>query len=278
MAGERTEQATQHRREKARQQGDILHSRELTSATATLAGAMMLGAMGTRSMVVWRGTFAGFMSLGEVRHWEPTEMLPTLFAVRRLSLDLLSPVAMLMVAVAAAALAAAVLQTGGIQVHPQALGFKLDRLNPLTNAQNLFTLRAVARLGKSLIPAALLMVFAVQRIVHEMQMPPFSMERIEAVGGDVYGLLLAAAWLLFGWAAVDYAVEWQSRENRLKMSKQDMREEHKETEGSPQIKSRIRSLQRQMRRKRVKEDVARAAGGLTNPTPYGGGRGFDFGT
>ncbi|MGA2250421.1 EscU/YscU/HrcU family type III secretion system export apparatus switch protein [Terracidiphilus sp.] len=278
MAGERTEQATQHRREKARQQGDILHSRELTSATATLAGAMMLGAMGTRSMVVWRGTFAGFMSLGEVRHWEPTEMLPTLFAVRRLSLDLLSPVAMLMVAVAAAALAAAVLQTGGIQVHPQALGFKLDRLNPLTNAQNLFTLRAVARLGKSLIPAALLMVFAVQRIGHEMQMPPFSMERIEAVGGDVYGLLLAAAWLLFGWAAVDYAVEWQSRENRLKMSKQDMREEHKETEGSPQIKSRIRSLQRQMRRRRVKEDVARAAVVLTNPTHYAVALGFDFGT
>jgi flagellar biosynthetic protein FlhB len=278
MAGERTEQATQHRREKAREQGDILHSRELTSAAGTLAGAMMLGVMGMRSMEVWRGVFAEFLSLGEARHWEPAEMMPTLFAFRRLVLDTLSPVAMLMLAVAAAALAVAVLQTGGIQVHPQALSFKVDRLNPASNVKNLFSLRAVARLGKSLIPAALLTVFAVQRIAHETQMPPFSMARLEAVGRDVYGLLLAAAWLLFGWAAVDYAVEWQSRESRLKMSKQDMREEHKETEGSPQVKSRIRSLQRQMRRKRVKEDVARAAVVITNPTHYAVALGFDFGT
>src|ERR1700743_2794759 len=59
MAGERTEQATQHRREKAREQGDILHSRELTSAAGTLAGAMMLGVMGMRPSEVWRGAALG---------------------------------------------------------------------------------------------------------------------------------------------------------------------------------------------------------------------------
>jgi flagellar biosynthesis protein FlhB len=278
MAGERTEQATQHRREKARQQGDILHSRELTSAAATLAGSMLLGVMGMRSMEAWKGAFAGFLELGHARHWEPAEMIPTLIAIRRLSLDALSPVGLLMMAVAVAALAVAMLQTGGVNVHPQALQFKPERLNPASNVKNLFSLRAAARLGKSLIPAALLAVFAVQRMAREAQMPPFSTGRIEALGGDVYGLLLAAAWLLFGWAAVDYAVEWQSREQRLKMSKQDMRDEHKETEGSPQIKGRIRSLQRQMRRKRVKEDVARAAVVLTNPTHYAVALGFDFGT
>lgn len=278
MAGERTEQATHHRREKARQQGDILHSRELTAAAGTLAGAMMLGVMGMRSLEAWRGVFQGFLDLGGSRHWEPSEMLPTLIAFRRLAMNALSPVGMLMLAVAVAALAVALLQTGGVQVHPQALAFKPERLNPAANVKNLFSLRAAARLGKSLIPAGLLAVFAVQRMAHEAQMPPFSMGRIEAVGSDVYGLLLAAAWLLFGWAAVDYAVEWQSRESRLKMSKQDLREEHKEAEGSPQVRSRIRSLQRQMRRKRVKEDVARAAVVVTNPTHYAVALGFDFGT
>src|ERR1700743_849811 len=174
MAGERTEQATQHRREKARQQGDILHSRELTAAAGTLAGAMMLGVMGVRSMEIWRSVLAGFLSLGEMRHWEPAEMLPTLIAVRRLSLELLAPVGWLMAAVATAALAVAVLQTGGIQVHPQALAFKGDRLNPASNVKNLFSLRALARLGKSLVPAGLLMIFAVQRIAHETEEPPFS--------------------------------------------------------------------------------------------------------
>jgi flagellar biosynthesis protein FlhB len=278
MAGERTEQATQHRRERARKQGDILHSRELTAAAGTLAGAMMLGVMGQRAIEAWRGVFSGFLDLGQVRRWEPSELMPTLISLRKLTLDVLAPAGMTMGAVAVSAVAIAVLQTGGVNVHPEALGFKPERLNPVTNAKNMFSLRALARLGKSLVPTSLLAVFAVQRVAHQTQMPPFSMSRLEALGGDVYGLLLAAAWLLFGWAAVDYAVEWQSRENRLKMSKQDLREEHKETEGSPQIKGRIRSLQRQMRRKRVKEDVARAAVVLTNPTHYAVALGFDFGT
>jgi len=277
MAGDRTEQATQRRREKAREQGDILHSRELTAAAGTLAGAMMLGVMGMRSMEAWKGAFAGFLSLGSAAHWEQAGIQPTVKSIRALSLEVLSPVGMLMAAVAIAALGAAVLQTGGVQVHPSALGFKVERLNPVSNAKNLFSLRAASRLGKSLIPAVLLSVFAVQRMMHEAQMPPFSTGRIEMVGQDVYGLLLAAAWLLFGWAAVDYAVEWQSREQRLRMSKQELREEHKEAEGSPQVRSRIRSLQRQMRRKKVKEDVAKAAVVLTNPTHYAVALGFDFG-
>ena len=98
------------------------------------------------------------------------------------------------------------------------------------------------------------------------------------LGADIYGLLLAAAWLLFGWAAIDYLVEWRSRESRLKMSREDLREEFKETEGSPQIRSRIRGLQRQMRRRKVKADVSRAAVVLTNPTHYAVALGFDFST
>jgi len=63
------------------------------------------------------------------------------------------------------------------------------------------------------------------------------------LGSDVYGLLLAAAWLLFGWSAIDYLVEWQSRESRLKMSREDLRDEYKETEATRRS-GRIRNLQR----------------------------------
>lgn len=278
MPGDRTEQATQRRREKAREQGDILHSRELTSAAGTLAGAMMLGALGTKSLEAWRGAFASFLDLGREAHWEPSAIEPTVAAMRSLTISVLSPAGMIMVAVALASLAIAMLQTGGVQMHPNALSFKPERINPVSNIQNLFTLRALARIGKSLLPAALLAVFAVQRIAHETQIPPFSTARVEALGSDIFGLLIAAAWILFGWAAVDYLIEWQSREQRLRMSKQDLRDEYKETEGSPQVRSRIRSLQRQMRRKRVKEDVARAAVVITNPTHYAVALGFDFTT
>ena len=203
-------------------------------------------------------------------------MAPTLAAVRRLSLSVLGAPGVVMAAVAAGALAAGILQTGGVNFYAGAVGFKPERINPVANLKNLFSLRAAARLGKSLLPASLLAVFAVQRIGRQLTLPPFSTVRLERLGWDVYGLLLAAAWLLFGWSAIDYLVEWQSRESRLKMSRQDMREEFKETEGNPQIRGRIRNLQRQMRRRRVKADVSRAAVVLTNPTHYAVALGFDF--
>ena len=278
MAGERTEQATQHRREKARKEGDILHSRELSAAAGTLAGVMTLGMLGGRTMEAWHTTFAEFLALGAAARWEPATIEPTLVAMRRLILTVLAPPAMVMAMVAVAALGAGIAQTGGLNVNGSAIGFKLDRINPVANVKNLFSLRAAARLGKSLIPASFLGVFAVQRIGRQLTIPPFSTTRLETLGSDVYGLLLAAAWLLFGWSAIDYLIEWQSRESRLKMSRQDLRDEYKETEGSPQIRGRIRSLQRQMRRRRVKADVAKAAVVLTNPTHYAVALGFDFAT
>src|SRR5215469_14279146 len=278
MAGDRTEQATQHRREKARKDGDVLHSRELTSASGTLAGVVALGLLGGSALIAWRGAFAAFLDLGAPSHWEPNELAPTIIVLRRLGLAVLGPVALVMAAVAAGALAVAITQTGGVNVHPGAAGFKLSRINPLDNIKNLFSLRAAGRLGKSLLPAGLLAVFAVQRIARQLAIPPFSTARLEVLGLDVFGLLQAAAWLLFAWAAVDYLLEWQSRESRLKMSREDLREEYKDTEGSPQIRSRIRGLQRQMRRRRVKADVSRAAVVLTNPTHYAVALGFDFAT
>jgi flagellar biosynthetic protein FlhB len=278
MPGERTEQASQHRREQARKDGDILHSRELSAAAAGLAGVMILGSLGTRLVIAWREALAAFLDLGSPAHWEPATLAPTVYAMRRITLDLFGPVAIMMAAVAAAALGVGVAQTGGVSVHPAALGLKLDRVNPISNLKNLFSLRAAARLAKSLIPAALLAIFAVQRIGRQLGLPPFSVVRVEMLGSDVYGLLLAASWLLFGWSAIDYLVEWQSRESRLKMSRQDQRDEMKQTEGNPQIRGRIRNLQRQARRRRVKADVSKAAVVLTNPTHYAVALSFDFAT
>ena len=190
---------------------------------------MVLGALGSRILIAWRGTFTAFLELGSPSHWEPAEIQPTLYALRKLTMVALGPPGVMMAAVAMAALGAGVVQTGGVSFFVGAIAFKPDRINPATNIKNLFSLRAAARLAKSLIPAAMLAVFAVQRIARELTLPPFSINRLEMLGSDVYGLLLAAAWLLFCWSAIDYLVEWQSRESRLKMSRQDMRDEMKQT-------------------------------------------------
>ena len=278
MAGDRTEQATQQRREKARKEGDLLHSRELCSAAGTLAGVMLLGLAGPRLLSGWARSLEAFLSFGAVAAWEPQRVDVTTRALMSLAMTVLAPLGMVSAGVAAAALGAGVLQTGGIRVHPQVLGLKLDRINPLSNLKNLFSLRSAARLGKSMIPAALLAIFAVRRMAKQWDMPPFSSVRLVALGVDIYQLLLIAAWLLFAWAAIDYAVEWRSREQRLKMSRQEMREEYKESEGNPQIRGRIRNLQRQARRRRMQADVTKAAVVVTNPTHYAVALDFNFET
>lgn len=276
MPGERTEQATQHRRDKARKDGDLLHSRELSAAAGTLAGVIVLGRMSGRLVEAWRNGCIAFLDLGSPAHWDATQLLPTLFALQRITVTVLGPLALVIASVAVSAFCVGILQTGGLVTSFSSIGCRLDRVNPATNLKNLFSLRAIARLGKSLIPAAFLAVFGAQRIARQWSLPPFSTVRLEQLGTDVYGLLRAAAWLLFAWAAIDYAVEWRSRESRLRMSRDDLREEFKETEGNPQIRSRIRGLQRQMRRRKVKADVSKAAVVLTNPTHYAVALGFDF--
>ena len=278
MAGDRTERATPHRREKASKEGDILHSRELTAAAGTLAGVLALGLLGRRSLLAWHTTIAGFLDMGQPQRWEPSQLMPTVIALRRLAMQVFGPAMVVMGAVAAGALAAGVVQTGGVSIHAGAAGLKFERVNPLSNAKSLFSLRAAGRIGKSLIPAAILAICAVQRVARELSVPAFSAVRLEMLGTDIFGLLQMAAWLLFAWAAVDYLIEWQSRESRLKMSKQDLRDEFRDTEGSPQVRGRIKNLQRQMRRRKVKNDVSRAAAVITNPTHYAVALGFDFNT
>jgi flagellar biosynthetic protein FlhB len=105
-----------------------------------------------------------------------------------------------------------------------------------------------------------------------------SMERYPDVFAEMYNLLLDGAWIFLGWAGIDYVMEWRSRESRLRMSKQDMRDEYREMEGSPQVKSRIRGLRRQMRRRQLKADIGRASVVVTNPTHYAVALTFNFET
>ena len=276
MPGDRTEQATPHRREKARREGDILHSRELSAAAGTLAGVLALGFLGQRMLDACRESFSGALDLGAPGRWESSTVEPTLLALRKLMMNALVPAGVVLAAIVAAAALAGVLQTGGVAIHASAIGLRMDRVNPAANLKNLFSLRAAARLGKSLLPAALLAIFSIQRIARELKIPPFSTARLESLGADIYGLLAAASWLLLAWALIDYVVEWRSRESRLKMSREEIKEEFKENEGSPQTRGRIRGLQRQMRRRKVKADVSKAAVVLTNPTHYAVALGFDF--
>ncbi len=186
------------------------------------------------------------------------------------------PIGLIFAAVFAGALAAGLAQGSG--VHLPALQPKFSRLNPGSNLKNLFSAQAASRLGKSLLPASIVLVLAVGKLRQQEAIPAMSLTRLPAMFADGYALLKDTAWILFGWSLVDYGLEWQSWNRRLRMSKQEMRDEFKESEGSPETRGRIRNLQRQMRGRKLQADVSQATVVITNPTHYAVALSFDFET
>jgi len=278
MAGDRTEKASPRQRQKAAERGDRVHSRDLMAGAAMLAGTLALGGLAPRWVGGWAGAYREFLRMGQPVTWERATGAELAVAMRGIALKTLGPLGILFLASLAAAVAAGILQGGGWSLNFDALSLKPERLNPAENAKNVFSLRGGVRLGKSLVPVVLLGFFAVRAIEAQSEIPPMSVARYPDVFAEMYNLLLDGAWIFLGWAGIDYVMEWRSREGRLRMSKQDLRDEFREIEGSPQVKARIRGLRRQMRRGQMKADIARASVVVTNPTHYAVALSFDFET
>lgn len=278
MSGDRTERASPRKRQQAAEKGDRVHSRELVSAAAMLCGVLALGALAEKWTGQWSLVYQSFLAMGKPHVWESGGEVKMVIAIRQVSMVMLMPLALMFAAVAAAALFASVGQSRGVTFNAEALQWKWQRINPVENLKNLGSLRGLARLVKSLVPAAILSVFAIRRIIAQAAVPPLGAEQMPGMLRAAYAILLDTAWILFAWSAVDYLVEWRSWESRQRMSKQELREEQKQTEGSPQIRGKIKSLRRQMRRRLLKADISRASVVITNPAHYAVALSFSFET
>ncbi|HVC91221.1 MAG TPA: EscU/YscU/HrcU family type III secretion system export apparatus switch protein [Acidobacteriaceae bacterium] len=279
MAGEKTEKASPRQKQKARERGDMVHSRELTSAIGMGAGVLAIGTMTERFAVGWRTAYMQALDLGSHRDMSLHDGAVVNDLVRASLLHTVVPVAIVLAAILAVALIVGMAQSGGVQIHGESMQLNFERLSPAANLKNVFSLRASARLFKSLIPATLVMALGADILEHTvLSLPVLSLEQLPLLFQSQYRLLLATSGILLCWSALDYVVEWRSWEQRLRMSREDMRQEYKEMEGNPQIRSRIRSIQRQMRRRKLQADVSRASVVITNPTHYAIALEFNFDT
>jgi flagellar biosynthesis protein FlhB len=282
MADKGTEQATPLRKKKAKDKGDSVRSRELLSAMAMLGGIVMLGAMSNGFVASWSKVYieslrSATRGVGTVTGQNGEQLL--VGAVRRILLPALLPVGLVMAAAFTGALVSGVAQSGGLQIYPNAVELKFSKLNPVTNLGNLFSLRSATRLVKSLVPAAVMVVLgwgALKTLM--LPMPVMSLMRLPATFSAAYGLALDAAWVTLVWSGLDYAIEWRSWNQRLKMSKQELREEMRDAIGNPQVKAKIRQIQRAMRKRKIKADMSRASVVITNPTHYAVALEFSFET
>ena len=279
MADKGTEQATPLRKKKAKEKGGSVHSRELLSAMAMLGGVVMLGAMSNGFVASWGKVYQESLRSATTNASGLNGEQLFNVAVRRILVPSLLPVGLVMAASFTGALVSGVAQSGGVQIYPSAVELKFSKLNPVTNLGNLFSLRSATRLVKSLVPASVMVVLGWGALKALMiPMPVMSLMRLPATFSAAYGLALDAAWVTLAWSALDYAIEWRSWNQRLKMSKQEMREEMRDAMGNPQVRAKIRQIQRAMRKRKVKADMSRASVVITNPTHYAVALEFSFET
>lgn len=263
----KTERATPRRRQKAREQGQIARSRDLPASLAALSAVLLMAAAATAFGLRWRGLLrrlldaAGSADMGHDLTFFLSSGLPLLLW-SALVLGLSWMVALL----------ASVAQ-GGLVFAASALAFNPSRLSPATRLEQLFSLPSVGRLLKSLLPGAAVVALTVSLISRDwvalLSLPHLA---VAGVAGFSLGRIFEVAWksglVLLVWSGADYMIERHKLETDLRMSRQDLKDEYKETEGHPAVKARIRRLQRQARRRRMLEDVKRASVVITNPTEF----------
>jgi len=165
------------------------------------------------------------------------------------------------------------LAQGGFNFAPEALALKFDRFNPASKLGQIFSPVGLSNLLKSLLPFGAILWITINVIrAHWESMVLSSSLGLRPFTNLVGSMLLDLTWksglVLAAWSAVDYFLTLKKMEGDLKMTKQEVRQEYKETDGNPLIKSRIRQLQRAMRRKQSLKAAATATVIVTNPTHY----------
>ena len=168
---------------------------------------------------------------------------------------------------------AAGLIQGGFNLAPQAMALKPERFNPASKVGQMFSLTGLTNVLKSLLPFSAIGWIG-ENCLHShwnvvVRASDYGMRGVAAVlGSMVYEFGWKACLVLLLWAGVDYGMTWKKMEGDLKMSKQEVKEEHKQSDGNPLIKSRIRRLRRRMRKKQALAAAKTATVVVTNPTHY----------
>jgi flagellar biosynthetic protein FlhB len=264
---ERTESATPKRREQAREEGQVVKSRELVSTSLFLGHLLFFVFAGaslfqkTRQVV-----YEGLATLGDIDL--TVENVPAVFMhyLFRLN-EIVLPLFLLLFLVG---LGTNMLQTGFL-FSWRALEPKYTRLNPWQGLQNIFSLHSVSELVKALIKIGIIGYIVYATIAAEFeQFFPLSQQAVEDIirylGHSTLRIGTHTAYALIALALLDYAFQRWQYEKNLRMTVQEVKEERKESEGNPQIRARMHSVMRQMGRKRMMEEVPKADVVVTNPT------------
>lgn len=266
---ERTEEATPKRLQEAREKGQIARSRELNTMAMLVVAAISLTMMGGRMVEKMGDLMRTGLSLERSKVFDTWAMLEILGQTAYQGFLLMLPFFLIMLVTAIAA----PLALGGWSFSPQAMAFKTEKLNPISGLKRIFAVRGLVEMLKALAKFALIGgVGAALLINYYPELMGLGRESVDAGMAHAGGILsmafifLSTSLVLI--AAIDVPFQLWDHAKNLKMTLQEIKDENKNVEGKPEVKARIRNMQREIAQRRMMEEIPKADVVITNPTHY----------
>lgn len=265
---QQTEAPTQKRKSDAVKEGDVLASKELATALMMLAGVAWLIGLGGWFFVGSKALLKSGLSLdlSDPDRFEPLDALSGSLA------ELALPTAGLLIASVIAALAAP-LMLGSLGMRGKAMAFKGSRINPVAGLKRMFGMQGFIELAKATAKVIALGYAGYWAISGDIAALPglAATDSAAAVGfiGDKFILtmtVLTVALILI--AGIDVPVQWLRRNQRLRMSKQQLKEEMRQSDGAPELKQALRARQQEVAMSSARKGMVDASVVLTNPTHF----------
>jgi flagellar biosynthetic protein FlhB len=265
----KTEEPTAKRLGKAREDGNIPVSQEIKSVAMLIGALIVVGILGPWVASDLSQYMRSFLERPESMSLDNDSVGPLFLQILwRVGVLLAFPVFVLVVAAFIGTMGQV-----GIVYTPKKITPKLENISPLAGLRRLFSTQSLVEAGKAIVKIIVVSVMVALLIVPTMESPDWLMgQDIRATLADIHQLIVLILFLVVlvmgALAAFDYIYQNWSHKEKLKMTKQEVKDEHKEAEGDPKVKSRIRSLRLERHRHRMITAVQKASVVITNPTHY----------
>src|SRR6185312_967874 len=264
---EKTEEASQSRRDEFRKRGEVAQTKELASTLFLLASAGAIFVLGKFFFAQLYEVFNHSFGVDMVEAVRGGEILGSLKVAGEKIFILTAPVMLIALLIS---VGSTIVQVGFLQVE-DAFALNLEKINPLSGFKRMFSLKSVVEAAKSFLKLVFIAAVVVLILKKEIFKVPFmiqlSVQELVTYMGDVTVRLLGGIGIAMGLlAAADYFFQRWDLDKKMMMTKQEVKEEHKTREGDPMIKARIRKIQREMANRRMMDKVPKADVIITNPT------------
>lgn len=270
MAGEKTEKATPKRKEEERKKGNTFLSQDLIAVSALFASFYALQALGPFIVEQLKTSIYTFFAMSNTyRVLTPSDV--NVITLESIKIVLITAMPMVLVCILVSSVIT-MAQTKML-VTGSAAKFKMSHLNPINGFKKMFSSRGIVELLKASLKAAVVLWLVYKKFVEYM--PRFAQlmdtdapAAVALIAEFIMSLINTAGAIFVVLAGADYLYQWWQYEKNLRMSKQEIKEEYKHTEGDPLIKGQIRQRQRKMAQSRMMENVPKADVVIRNPTHY----------